>query len=112
MDELYDQYRKITFRKQMENDKRAWEAADLNKDKRLSVDEYAGFLHPHDFPHMSEIVLQRTAEEMDANGDGFITKEEYLSKHCTRVPLCIHTQHLPTHPHDDMLVYQGPTELK
>ena len=81
----------------MENDKKAWEAADLNKDKRLSVDEFAGFLHPHDFPHMSEIVLQRTAEEMDANRDGFITKDEYLSKYCTVVHLCIHTQQIHAH---------------
>ena len=49
-------------------------------DGRLDVDEFAAFLRPHDFPHMNEVVLEKTMNEMDANKDGFITKEEFISE--------------------------------
>jgi Ca2+-binding EF-hand superfamily protein len=77
-DELYDKTRKISFREQIGFDKKSWEMADVNKNGRLDSDEYATFLHPHDFPHMAEAVINRHMRYMDKNRDGYVSKSEYL----------------------------------
>ena len=92
LDEIFDKHRKITYREEIERRRKMWKAADENNDGRLSVDEFTAYLRPKDFPHMREVALDRTMFEMDANGDGFVTKEEYIRKcyrgfrnHCPRL---------------------------
>lgn len=67
------------FTKVLDEDKKKFDAADVDKDGALTKKEHVAFLYPADFPHMHDIELERTLEEHDKNGDGTITKEEFLA---------------------------------
>ncbi|XP_032833855.2 calumenin-B-like [Petromyzon marinus] len=45
----------------------------------LSRGEFAAFLHPSSFGHMSDIVVTETIEDVDKDGDGVIDLEEYIA---------------------------------
>ena len=80
----------------MIRDARRFAAADLDDDKKLTKDELADFLHPgiiimlhmssnyyfcaEDAPHMQEIVLDETMDDMDKNKDGYVTEQEYVGE--------------------------------
>jgi hypothetical protein len=63
----------------LEEDKKKFDAADLNKDGALTKEEHVAFLYPSDFPHMHDIEMERVLVDHDKNGDGTITKEEFLA---------------------------------
>ena len=63
----------------MVRDKRKFGRADENKDGKLTKDEYAAYLHPYDFPHMRQEVIDRSMDDMDKDKDGYISLEEYMS---------------------------------
>ncbi|XP_062592745.1 calumenin-B-like [Saccostrea cucullata] len=67
------------FTKVLDEDKKKFDAADVDKDGALTKKEHVAFLYPADFPHMHDIELERTLQEHDKNGDGTITKEEFLA---------------------------------
>ncbi|CDI98589.1 calumenin [Echinococcus multilocularis] len=58
-------------------DKRRFEKADTDGDGKLTKDEFAAFLHPEEFEHMRDIVIDETLEDLDLNKDGRIDLEEY-----------------------------------
>nr|CDS20243.1 calumenin [Echinococcus granulosus] len=58
-------------------DKRRFEKADTDGDGKLTKDEFAAFLHPEEFEHMRDIVIDETLEDLDSNKDGRIDLEEY-----------------------------------
>jgi len=65
--------------KQMESrDNRRWILADSDKDGQLTKSEFQAFLHPEDAPHMRDIVVQETLEDIDKDGDGKVNLEEYI----------------------------------
>ena len=78
VDELYDKARKITYKSQIESDRKKFEIADENRDGKLNRDEMAVFLHPNDFPNMRDWVIDEYFGHMDRDKDGRVTKEEYL----------------------------------
>lgn len=59
-------------------DKRRFTNADNDGDETLDQAEFAAFLHPEDHPHMKDIVVQETLEDLDKNGDGKIDIDEYI----------------------------------
>jgi Ca2+-binding EF-hand superfamily protein len=63
-----------------ERDRRRWEKADLDKDDRLTKEELTPFLHPEEFDHMKDIMVEETMEDIDKNKDGKISLEEYIGK--------------------------------
>lgn len=69
-----------TYKEMMQRDKRRWMTADKNKDKQLSKEEFADFLHPEEAPHMQDIVITETIEDIDKDGDGKISLQEYIGK--------------------------------
>ena len=41
----------------IDKDKRKWDAADLDKDGKLSKEEFSAFIHPEETEHMKDIVV-------------------------------------------------------
>lgn len=80
LDEYYDKNRKITFRSQIESDRRKFPLADENGDGKLNREEMAVYLHPSDFPKMRDFVVDQYFDQMDENKDGRVTREEYLGQ--------------------------------
>lgn len=62
----------------MNRDERRFRVADKNGDMMASKEEFTAFLHPEDFTHMKEIVVQETIEDIDRDGDGLIDLKEYI----------------------------------
>ncbi|XP_077450963.1 reticulocalbin-1 [Stigmatopora argus] len=75
-DETTDQF---SFKKMLPRDERRFKTADLNGDQVADREEFTGFLHPEEFDHMKEIVVQETLEDIDKNGDGHVDVEEYVA---------------------------------
>lgn len=76
--EVYDTHRGLTYKDMIKRDTKRFAAADLDGDKQLTRNELADFLHPEDAPHMQQLVLDETFDDMDRNDDGLITVEEYV----------------------------------
>ena len=53
-------------------------AADRNQDGKLTEEEYMAFDRPEQYDYMQPLVIQRTKESRDKNGDGFIDFHEYI----------------------------------
>jgi len=67
------------FRPMMDRDDRRWKKADKDSDGQLNKIEFQSFLHPEDYPHMVDIVVLETLEDMDTDGDGAISEQEYIA---------------------------------
>ena len=63
----------------MDRDDRRWKKADKDSDGQLNKIEFQSFLHPEDYPHMVDIVVLETLEDMDTDGDGAISEQEYIA---------------------------------
>ena len=61
-----------------DRDRRRWDLADEDKDGKLQQTEFQNFLHPEEAEHMRDIVVQETLEDIDTDGDGKISLEEYI----------------------------------
>jgi hypothetical protein len=85
LDTLYDTRRKMTYQDMIDRDKKRFDAADEDGDGKLTRDEYAIFLHPEDSPHMRDVVISETMQDMDKDKDGFVDKDEYISEWCVLV---------------------------
>jgi len=66
----------------IKRDERRWKAADGNGDDvadKLDMQQFLQFAHPEDVPHMRKIVVSETIEDIDKDGDGLISLDEYIS---------------------------------
>ena len=52
--------------------------ADVDKDNKVTKEEYTAFLHPEEYDHMKDVVIDETLEDIDKDGDGFVSIDEYL----------------------------------
>lgn len=62
----------------LEDDEKKFKLADRNGDGFLDLDEYVGFVHPVNSPHMAPYEIEKTLKDYDKNKDKAITKEEFL----------------------------------
>jgi Ca2+-binding EF-hand superfamily protein len=77
-DAIYDHRRGLTFNQAIERDRKRFFLADRNGDKIMTKEEYGDFLHPHDVPHMRDLVVDETMWDMDKNKDGFVDLNEFV----------------------------------
>ena len=63
-------------------DKRRWTKADIDKDNKITKEEYTAFLHPEEYDHMKDVVVDETLEDIDKDGDGAVSIDEYLGTIC------------------------------
>ena len=68
----------FNYKEMKERDRRRWEKADLNKDDSLTKDELTSFLHPEEFDHMKDIMVEETIDDIDKDKDGRISLDEYI----------------------------------
>ncbi len=54
------------------------QVADKDGDDFLEQDEFKAFLHPEEYNHMKEVVIDEAFDDMDTNKDGQITLAEYI----------------------------------
>ena len=70
------------YKEMLTRDKRRWAKADVDKDNKVTKEEYTAFLHPEEYDHMKDVVVDETLEDIDKDGDGFVSIEEYLGRLC------------------------------
>ena len=61
-------------------EKRRFEKADSDNNKKLNDKEYYAFLHPENHDSLKDLVAEETLEDMDRNKDVFLSLEEFIGK--------------------------------
>ncbi|XP_039631419.1 reticulocalbin-3 isoform X1 [Polypterus senegalus] len=69
---------KNSYKAMLARDKRRFQMADQDGDQIATKEEFTAFLHPEEYEHMKNVVVQETIEDIDQNGDGFIDANEYI----------------------------------
>lgn len=79
LDEEFDDVDdKASYKNMLRRDERRFKAADRDGDLIATRQEFTAFLHPEDYDHMRDIIVQETVEDIDKNGDGKVSLEEYI----------------------------------
>eukprot|EP00116_Pleurobrachia_bachei_P009025 sb/3469287/ len=67
------------YRQMILRDYNKFISADANGDQFLSVDEMASFIHPEEFHHTRHLAIEESLKDLDRNGDGLVSVEEYMA---------------------------------
>lgn len=78
-EEFHDVEDAETYKKMLARDERRFRVADQDGDSMATREELTAFLHPEEFPHMRDIVVAETLEDLDKNKDGYVQVEEYIA---------------------------------
>ncbi|XP_050307899.1 calumenin [Anthonomus grandis grandis] len=78
IEQAHDSDEEKSYKAMRKRDRRRWSAADADGDDSLTKEEFSTFLHPEEYEHMKMIVVQETMEDIDKDGDGKISIEEYV----------------------------------
>eukprot|EP00058_Branchiostoma_floridae_P005546 XP_002591034.1 hypothetical protein BRAFLDRAFT_69413 [Branchiostoma floridae] len=82
----FERYAKKTYPKEdkfghssktKEQERRRFHVSDANNDGALDKDEFMAFEYAEEYPHMHDIVMLETMEDMDKNGDGVLNFAEF-----------------------------------
>ncbi|XP_063109169.1 reticulocalbin-3 isoform X2 [Cavia porcellus] len=77
-EEFHDVEDAETYKKMLARDERRFRVADQDGDSMATREELTAFLHPEEFPHMRDIVIAETLEDLDKDKDGYVQVEEYI----------------------------------
>lgn len=77
-DRKEDEGNDFMYRNMIARDEKRWKAADENGDNALTLKELQAFLHPEEYPHMKDVVLEETVVDIDKDKDGVISLDEYI----------------------------------
>lgn len=66
------------YARMIARDEKRWKVADVDKDGKMNKEEYGCFMHPEDCDHMRDVVVEETLADIDKNGDGVVTMDEYI----------------------------------
>jgi Ca2+-binding EF-hand superfamily protein len=69
----------FNYKKMFERDRKRWAVADVDQDGLLTKEEFQHFLHPEEAVHTKGIVVDETLEDIDKDGDGFISELEFVA---------------------------------
>lgn len=64
--------------KVISEDKRRFDAADLNKDGILEEEEFMAYFLPYNYAHMFPLEMERAMKELDKDNDGHVSMEEFI----------------------------------
>ncbi|XP_068193869.1 reticulocalbin-3 isoform X1 [Antennarius striatus] len=79
LDEEFDDIEdKATYKSMLIRDERRFKSADRDGDGIAKREEFTAFLHPEEFDHMKDVVVQETMEDIDKDGDGKVSINEYI----------------------------------
>ncbi|XP_033733408.1 calumenin-like [Pecten maximus] len=67
------------LRSRVKEERRRWEAADLNKDSLLTKTEFMYFVHPEEGKHTKDVLVLEYTDRLDQNNDGKIDVDEYIT---------------------------------
>ncbi|XP_035674746.1 calumenin-A-like [Branchiostoma floridae] len=82
----FERYAKKTYPKEekfghssktKEQERRRFHVSDANNDGALDKEEFMAFEYAEEYPHMHDIVMLETMEDMDKNGDGVLNFAEF-----------------------------------
>lgn len=68
----------FSYKAMLERDQMRWKVADEDGDNSCTIEEYKAFLHPEEFDRMKDVVLDETLNDMDKDGDGSLSLDEYI----------------------------------
>ncbi|TNN22769.1 Reticulocalbin-3 [Liparis tanakae] len=77
-EEFSDVEDKTSYRTMLTRDERRFKTADRDGDGVATREEFTAFLHPEEFDHMRDVIVQETMEDIDKNGDGKVDLAEYI----------------------------------
>lgn len=78
-EEFHDVEDAETYKRMLARDERRFRVADQDGDLMATREELTAYLHPEEFPHMRDIVVAETLEDLDKNKDGYIQVDEYIA---------------------------------
>lgn len=82
-----------TYTEMLKRDERRWAQADVDGDGALNRAEFTLFLHPEEDGRMHSVVVEETLEDVDRDGDGRISEQEYIAD--MYAPEDEHSQYVP-----------------
>ncbi|KAI8513001.1 hypothetical protein Bbelb_096400 [Branchiostoma belcheri] len=65
------------FGRTVQQDHTRFNASDQNQDGALDKEEFLAFLWAEEYPHMHDLITLETIEDLDRNGDGAVSYNEY-----------------------------------
>ncbi|XP_008288435.1 reticulocalbin-3 isoform X3 [Stegastes partitus] len=69
---------KATYKAMLTRDERRFKGADRDADGIATREEFTAFLHPEEYDHMRDVIVQETMEDIDKNRDGKVDLSEYI----------------------------------
>ena len=63
----------------MEEEETKFKTADADQDGKLGLGEFAAIINPYHFDHMARLEVEHVRKQYDVDGDGQISRDEYLS---------------------------------